>query len=155
MEIPEIKRRVLCCIETFYANDNDLLNRENYEVTITSKLSQYLALHFPEYQVDCEYNKHIKEIKKVLIKNKLVIVRPDIVIHKREDDALNLVYIEVKTDHNSEDRDSDFDKIKAMTKQDKKYHYQLGVFIDFYRGRQDLECKFYINGEECEQNNGK
>src|SRR3989338_10676499 len=129
MEVAEIKRRIDCCIGLFYANDSDLLSRENYEVTTSSKLAQYLVFHFPEYQVDCEYNKHIDERKENEGKN----IRPDIVIHKRGTDEKNLVYIEIKTDHNRDDKTHDMDKIKSVTKQDREYRYKLGVFIDFYR----------------------
>ena len=147
MKIDVIKRRIRHCIDKIYENDSDLFDRNNYEVTISNKLAQYLFIEFKEYDVDCEYNKHINKEKenKELNKN----IRPDIIIHRRGTDENNLLYIEIKTDHNRESRTFDYDKIKAMTKQNSEYKYSLGLFIDFNRDKEKLVMIFFEDGKEC------
>jgi len=141
MDLEYLKKKIKKCIDEFYLNESDLLKRENYEVTISSKFAQYLFMAFPKYDVDCEYNKHINGEKRVEELNQNI--RPDIVIHKRGTDENNLVYIEIKTEHNTDSRTQDYDKIRAMTKQDGDYKYQLGVFIDFNRNKENLIIIFY------------
>jgi hypothetical protein len=142
-----IKRRIKHCIEKIYENDSDLFDRNNYEVTISSKLAQYLFIEFKKYDVDCEYNKHINQEKRVKELNHNI--RPDIIIHRRGTDEDNLVYIEIKTDHNRESRTYDYDKVKVMTKQEGKYRYNLGLFIDFNRDKEKLKIIFFEDGKEC------
>lgn len=146
MKLDVIKRRIKHCIEKIYEDDSDLFDRNNYEVTISSKLAQYLFIDFKEYDVDCEYNKHINQEKRVKELNQNI--RPDIIIHRRDIDEDNLVYIEIKTDHNRESRTRDYDKIKAMTKQKGEYGYSLGLFIDFNRDKEKLNIKFFEDGKE-------
>jgi hypothetical protein len=61
----ELTNKIEEAIELIYTNDSDLIWRDNYEVTISCKLSQYLFNIFKEYHVDCEYNKHINDPKKM------------------------------------------------------------------------------------------
>ena len=146
MEIEIIKRRINHCIDLIYENDVDLFKRANFEITISAKLAQYLFIEFKEFDVDCEYDKHINDKKKV--KNLDSNVRPDIVIHKRGTDNGNLVYIEIKKEQNKTNRNIDFKKIIEMTKQAGEYKYKLGVFIDFYKNKDKTVVKYFINGEE-------
>jgi len=140
-----IKRNILHCIDKVYENDSDLLVRNNHEITISSKLAQYLFNEFKEYNVDCEYDKHIDQEKYNTELNQNI--RPDIIIHKRGTDENNLVYIEIKTDHNRESRIFDLEKIKSMTKQVNKY--KLGLFIDFNREKENSNIIFFKDGKEC------
>ncbi len=146
MDLAYLKKKIKKCIDEFYLNESDLLERKNYEVTISSKFAQYLFMEFPKYDVDCEYDKHINKEKKVDELNRNV--RPDIVIHKRGTDKNNLVYIEIKTDHNTQSREDDYNKIKAMTKQNGEYRYLLGAFIEFSKNKKDLIVKYFRDGEE-------
>lgn len=147
MKLDVIKRKIKHCIERIYEDDSDLFDRNNYEVTISSKLAQYLFVEFKEYDVDCEYDKHINQEKEVKELNQNI--RPDIIIHRRGTDEENLVYIEIKTDHNRESRELDYCKIKAMTKQKGEYGYSLGLFIDFNRDKENLKIKYFKDGIEC------
>jgi hypothetical protein len=146
MELSKIREKIKTCIDRIYKNDSDLFSRENYEVTISCKFAQYLHDEFPEYSVDCEYNRHIDGHKECEGQR----IRPDIVIHKRGKDENNLVYIEIKTDHNRDDRADDINKIKCVTKQNGEYKYILGSFIDFNRDKEKLVLRFFENGEEVE-----
>lgn len=147
MKLDIIKRRIIHCIEKIYEDDSDLFDRNNYEVTISCKLAQYLFIEFIEYDVDCEYDKHINQGKKNKELNQTI--RPDIIIHRRGTDENNLVYIEIKTDHNRESRTFDYNKIKAITKQDGDFKYSLGLFVDFNRKKEDSDIIFFEGGKEC------
>jgi len=141
-----IKRKVLHCIDLIYKNDSDFFNRSNYEVTISTKLAQYLFLEFKDYDVDCEYNKHIDTEKIVNKFNSSI--RPDILIHKRGTDNNNLVCIEIKKEQNNSTRTNDYNKLKELTKQDGQYKYYLGIFIDFYKNKSKTVIIYFRNGIE-------
>jgi hypothetical protein len=148
MNLDVIKRRIKHCVDLIYENDSDLFGRGNYEVTISSKLAQYLFLEFKDYDVDCEYDRHIDNEKRVDILNSNV--RPDIVIHKRGTDSHNLAYIEIKKEQNVSSREHDFDKISAMTVHNGEYNYSIGVFIDFSRYKNRLVIRYFVNGDEIQ-----
>jgi hypothetical protein len=144
----DIIKKIKNCVNKLYENDSELLLRDVHELAISCKLAEYLHDEFPDFSVDCEYNRHIDEIKKL----KGDKFRPDIVIHKRGTDKKNLVYIEIKIEHNTDKtkRNKNISKIKSMTRQDGEYKYELGVFIDFYKNKEDLVLKFFKDGEEIE-----
>ncbi len=144
--IEELKNKIQRCIYMLYKNDSDLFSRDNYEVTISAKLSQYLFSEFNGYDVDCEYNRHIDAVKysEEIAKN----IRPDIVIHKRGTDKNNLVYIEIKKSQNMSNREADIKKLTIMTKGE--YHYALGVFIDLAVDPQYTTLSYYVNGVRIE-----
>jgi hypothetical protein len=149
MEIERIKNLVEKAMDDLYSKDLDLLERENNEVTISCKLAQYLFLKFSGYHVDCEYNRHLNNLKKMNLDDTRKIIKPDIIIHKRGTNEDNLVYIEIKTDHNNESREEDYKKIKAATNLTGEYSYRLGIFIDFNKNKDNLLIKYYQDGEEC------
>jgi len=105
-----------------------------------------LFIEFKEFDIDCEYDRHIDHQKRV--ENLDSNIRPDIVIHKRGKDDNNLVYIEVKKEQNKTSRNKDFKKIIEMTKLNGEYRYKLGIFIDFYKNKEDTTIKYFINGKE-------
>ena len=124
----EIKDKITMVYKILLKNDHYLLEKNVNERAITHKLAEYLQMLFPEYNVDCEYNKNFKEpntlqpwdsITDIIVQKyqakklscqeicrKLltdaVSVCPDLIIHKRGTDN-NLVVIEVKKKTNHED----------------------------------------------------
>ena len=58
----EIKGIIKCCLQKLRKLDKDLLDINVNERTITHKLAEYLQKHFPEFNVDCEYNRYLKII---------------------------------------------------------------------------------------------
>jgi hypothetical protein len=149
MKIERIKNLIEKAVDDIYSKDLDLLERENNEVTISCKLAQYLFLKISGYHVDCEYNRHLNNPKKMKLDDTRKIIKPDIIIHRRGTDEDNLVYIEIKTDHNNESREKDYKKIKATTDLKGEYKYKLGIFIDFCRKKDDLVIRYFRDGEEC------
>ncbi len=131
-------------LSNFITNEKFLLQNNLNERTLTAKLSCYIQNSFPDFDVDCEYNRMTDGKKydtKKLDYNPSKLrtrnndpnpVLPDIIIHKRGDNSQNFVVIEAKkysnTDNNS--RKTDFDKLKAFTDKD-KLNYQFGFFIEF------------------------
>lgn len=150
MDIKEVKRRIDYCIDSIYVNESDLFARNNYEVTISTKLAQYLFIEFRNYDVDCEYNRHFDGSK--FVGELDAEVRPDIIIHKRGNDKDNLVYIEIKKEQNTTSRDYDYTKIEALTKKQGQFKYKLGVFIDFAVKKENLKIVYFEDGKEKRQN---
>ena len=145
----EVKGKVKCCLQKLRRQDKDLLNRNVNERTITHKLAEYLQEHFPEFSVDCEYNRdrnYIKRIRnerdrskeianlsnielaKLIWENKEAdTIYPDIVVHKRGTQENNLLIIEVKKSSNPNTGASDKEKIEELMK--RPYNYKLGLFL--------------------------
>lgn len=144
MEFEELENKIDRAIKCLYKDDSFLIKNNLNERTITYRLAVYLQLEFPEYHVDCEYNRmvggnmnqeyitkklelHIEEIKSDDTGAKSVF--PDIIIHLRGNDKNNLLVIEVKKNYSNENNVSyDYKKLKAYTK---NLNYKLGLFIKF------------------------
>lgn len=107
---------------TFLDRDGKLLELDAHERSITHKLAEYLQDEFPEWNVDCEYNRDRSQ-PKALIRGGIdnaqtvnkVTVFPDIVIHRR-DSSENLVVIEAKK-RGSENSGWDLEKLNAYKEQ--------------------------------------
>ena len=64
-ESGEIRRKVQSAIDKFKQRDSVLLEIDVNERTMTHKLAEYLQQEFQEWDVDCEYNRKIKDLKKL------------------------------------------------------------------------------------------
>ena len=114
--------------------DKKLLEIKVNERTITHKLAEYLQQNFPEFNVDCEYNRFEDLVKKMILpKDKInwddteaKTIFPDIIIHKRGTQEANLLVIEVKKSNNNSE---DFDRMKLHTFLQKPFNYQYGLFL--------------------------
>lgn len=113
------------------------------ERSLTHRLAVYLDILFPEWNIDCEYNKLWDDPKRIHIPCEYEenwstdnlewkTVYPDIIIHKRwwNWKENNLIVIEAKKDINNKWRDKDICKLNAY-KNDLHYWYQYAFFIDF------------------------
>lgn len=142
----QIENKIILSIKKFYQKDFELLNYETEdpiicERTVTHKLGCYLQKLFERYNVDCEYNRHLKDIKKLEDKN----IFPDIVIHTRKTDDYNLVWIEVKKGSGSEEeKNHDREKLKKVTALNGEYCYKYGIFIIIREEKVTIEI--YKNG---------
>lgn len=115
------------------------------ERSLTHRLAVYLEELFPDYHVDCEYNRNINENWEFICKKlpptileKIVTTRntdgvsvfPDIIIHTRWTDN-NYVVIEAKKDTDSrkeEWRNEDILKLRAYKNE---FWYKYGYFLEF------------------------
>ena len=123
-ETRKILDKINLSICDFSRDDQDLLMNDANERSISHKLAEHLQNHFPELKVDCEYNRHGNDVKKL---ERPVI--PDIVIHMRGIDEHNLCVIEIKKSNSNRGSDFDKKKLRSFTGDEYKYKYQLGVFL--------------------------
>lgn len=151
MKYEEVEEKLFIALNQLSKNDMWLLNNNLNERTIAHKLAEYLQPIFPEYHVDCEYNRDVDRnsgLKKVnilkeryeAIKNEVVdgvsidvSVFPDIIIHRRGSNKFNLLVIELKKSKNTnrEARDFDIEKLHGFTDQSIRntLKYNYGVFL--------------------------
>lgn len=154
MSTKDILSKIDKAIAELLVNEKSILKRKLNERILSNHLSNYLAPHFRNLNVDAEYNGDIdkpndrkaldiaadrmKEIGyKINAKNNYKLI-PDIIIHKRGTNKKNLVVIEVKKDV-SPDNDKNYDLIKlehlTIDYLGNHYNYKLGIAITFGTGK--------------------
>lgn len=97
-----LQRVILACSEMSDENEA-LFEVDANERSITHQLAIHLTRHFPEYDIDCEYNRNNLEPKKLDGLKKTIdsddlnatTVYPDIIVHRRRKSD-NLIVIEAK-----------------------------------------------------------
>lgn len=128
-----------------------LLGLGVHEQALSSRIAVYLQRHAKLF-VDCEYNKHVDQTKRIRIEEaryancecsgckknpppkvgeKSKRFRPDVIVHLRKDKSHNLVAIEIKK--------HDFclfdeAKLMALTDPGELFKYKLGIAICFPEG---------------------
>ena len=104
---PKIK--VVRAFGHFIKKERYLLSVEANERSLTHRLAIYIEKEFPDFNVDCEYNRNGMEPKRLdSFKRQVdsddiqgVTVYPDIIVHRRGP-GNNLVVIEAKTSKNQQ-----------------------------------------------------
>ena len=141
-EVPdsEIKRKVEFCIRQLLRNDRHLLEIKANERSIAYKLAEYLQQQFHDWHVDCEYNRHGIEIKKLGEAR----VYPDIIVHLRNT-PFNLLVIELKC--SNENYKGDIEKLKKFTDQNGEFKYKLGLFLKIL-DQEIKEMIWFKNGQK-------
>ncbi len=105
---------------------------------MTHKFAEYMQAKFPEWDVDCEYNRY-QNVPKVLPTDEKVplddengrTVFPDIIVHRRNK-RQNLLVIEAKKSL-SPHYEEDMKKLRLF-KQPEPYGYLFAVFAVFVTG---------------------
>ena len=140
----EVKAGIESAVKSFYATDQYLLDNGLNERTITCRFAYHLQHQFPDWNVDCEYNR-LGEMPKMLDLPKDSVtwddteaktVFPDIIIHKRGQAWPNLLVIEMKKRGLS--ADFDYQKLKAYQEQ---IGYKYSCFIEI----EILQCPGKLN----------
>lgn len=148
--LDDVKQRVIAAICMLYRHDRELLDVDANERSVTHKLAEYLQREFPNWNVDCEYNRRGHATKRLPLSfgqtdtgaTEAVTVFPDIIIHRRTTDE-NLLVIEVKKASGLTDTRDD-EKLRAFT-QVPEYRYEYGLFLKL--GANDsAEVKLYQRG---------
>jgi hypothetical protein len=137
-------------VERLFINDRDLLDINVNERSISHKLAEYLQIEFPDWHVDCEYNRKMRDIKKLLIHfdkvsaddNEASTVYPDIIIHHRQTND-NLLVIEIKK--YGLDTAKDMKKLKAFTGPD--YEYRFGLLLEMTPNG-ETQKKWFVKGTQ-------
>lgn len=147
-EAHDVRHTVEQALSLVYRNDLYLIRHSVHERSLTFRLGFYLQQLFPDWDVDCEYNKNCK----TLWHNKYLSHRchakpwldcahckgetksqctvfPDVIVHKRGTKH-NLLVIEAKKNAVKNAREEDIAKIKAYL-EESTLHYQYGLFINF------------------------
>ncbi|MCC7375179.1 MAG: hypothetical protein IT581_11045 [Verrucomicrobiales bacterium] len=137
-------------------HDNALFNNDVNERSLSFRLALYLVGEFPDFDVDCEYNRHhneddhckrlrdpglkalAKPRKDPLSDDEGLTVYPDIIIHRRGTDH-NLLVLEIKKTSSSINSKFDIAKLKSYRKELK---YRFAKFIRLgTKGEADLVCE--------------
>ncbi|OOE38430.1 hypothetical protein BZG06_16250, partial [Salinivibrio kushneri] len=123
-------------LDEFVNEQAQLLKNDASEQAISHQLAMKLAPHFFNWHVDCEYNRKMEVVKRLIYavsptgeaceRN----VVPDIIIHKRMT-AENLLAVEIKKSTNQEHSFKDQAKLTAFRDQ---LGYQNSLFIRFLSG---------------------
>ena len=149
-EEAKIKEKVKVAVGILFKNDAFLLENDVHERAITHKLAEYLQPQFPDWHVDCEYNRDHMESKSLDTisecdeeRKRTEFVVPDIIVHQRNREN-NLLVIEIKTGDGK--IDCDIKKLELFTS-DPKFMYKLGLFIKFNK-TSNPEYKWFKNGKE-------
>lgn len=139
--LDQLFQRDIFLLQTGVRDDGSKLERGAHERSVAHKLAEYLQQQFPEWNVDCEYNRHRLEIKTI---NGSKCAYPDIIVHLRGIKN-NILVLELKT--SNEDSSEDLKKLKGFTKAG-EYEYQLGVFLRLRR-MQIKELTWYKAGKQA------
>jgi hypothetical protein len=156
LELPTeglMHERVDRAVRHFLNKDRTLLVTDTSERALTARLASYLQTEYPDWHVDCEYNRATKPvsgkhnekqlafwlggIEKFTLAHEIPMsnIFPDIIVHMRES-CYNFLVIEVKkrsaTDRGFEQKKAgDIAKLKAIRTQ---LGYQYAAFLSLSTG---------------------
>ena len=123
----QLQHELYKALQILSKNDFWLIANNLNERTIAHKLAEHLQNLFPEFHVDCEYNRDVDQnsgLKKInILKDRYEAVKgktikgisidvsvfPDIIIHRRGTNTHNLLVVELKKTTNTDNEASEFD----------------------------------------------
>jgi hypothetical protein len=143
----DVEAKVRRALDRLFANDSFLLQSDANERSLSHKLAEYLQAEFTDWNVDCEYNRKGYDPKRLNLRVRHVrtddtearTVYPDIIVHHRNSDD-NLLVIEIKKSTNSDNGDSDREKLQAYGDQ---LGYRFGLFIRLGTGKEHPDCETF------------
>lgn len=136
----EVKKRVESALNDFKTQDLQLLRLCADERAATHRIACYLQNNFPEWHVDCEYNRRGEKPKT----QRGQLVRPDIIVHRRGIPE-NLLCIEAKKE--GESLDDDRKKLKNFTDPDGEDEYQFGLLLILsLKAPYGIHCEWFRDG---------
>ncbi len=145
MDQQQVEEIINYAIQRLLANDAELLELDVSERAVMFHLGRYIRQRTPaDLDVDCEYNRHLKDVKQLLYLKRLLDIEenyevfPDILIHRRNSDDQNIVVIEIKK--HGQNRDADFRKLLAF--KNEPYSYQFAVQIVIGTPNSGIEFEF-------------
>ena len=150
-----------------YCNDKSLIDRGMEQACVArifyymQKIAEDESL-LSEYNIDCEYNKNGEHVKRTpRCPNG---ARPDLIVHKREENSMNLLVVEFKSCRGRKKwldlttlkvsktrgvncQDMDVVKLEDFTSRD-CYGYKLGVFVKLKKS--GAEYSFFRGGHSVQ-----
>lgn len=147
-------------VEKCYAQDMALIERSMEQASV-ARIFYYMQRaidteekfeELQEYNLDCEYNKNGEEIK--FTERCPKGTKPDLILHKRGENASNLLVVEFKANCARDRQYRNFGKSKDIIKLEDFtngaiYNYFLGVFVKLSLGRADYQ--YFQNGQLKEE----
>ena len=134
----EIAECVIVAVEQLLERDRYLFVHCVGERAISHRLAIYVEAQFPDWDVDCEYDRN-GEARKMIPDgtgnddDEGSAVLPDIIVHRRGPGGNHVVF-ELKKSSNRQPDDRDLDKLRAYGRY---LGYAHGVFIRFVVGEPD------------------
>ena len=133
---------VAWALSELLVNDADLLGIDANERSITFRFAMYLQSCFPDWAVDCEYNRDGTEPKKLghlglypdSEDDDAKTVFPDVVVHRRGTQQ-NYVVLEFKKSTSHVDRQIDLRKLRGYKQQ---LGYEHALFVEVGTGGQAI-----------------
>ncbi|NVN88767.1 MAG: hypothetical protein HXX15_22050 [Rhodopseudomonas sp.] len=122
-------------VEQLYARDAFLFAKDLGERTLTHRVAVHLEHQFPDWSVDCDYNR-LGDRTWLLPKASIVStdddlgksIYPDIVVHRREVPD-NMLAVEVRKARNHQPLEHDRHKLRALTDPHLWFAYRIGVCL--------------------------
>ena len=145
--IEELNYKIKVALIWLYKNDHFLIENFANERSITHKFAEYIQFPFPEWNVDCKYNRRGEDLPKDLLNQDTSY--PEVIIPLRNTKC-SLLVIEAKsiysTDHSDEE---DKDKIEAYI-EDSRYLYRFGLWVCFHDDIGSTITDWFVNqNEQC------
>ena len=153
MELNEVKIKLRNALIKLYNNDIFLIENNLGERCITHRLAVYLEQEeFPEYYVDCEYNKSHSngETNQKVITSKYGNSVDIIITQRNSYNIRDLACFELKKWNRNEGRDKDRAKLKELTSKI-RYIYNFGFFIIIGLTLEEVRIELYQLGERVEE----
>lgn len=145
MNIGEITQIIEYAIEQFKSNDAELIDLNVSERAVMFHIARYMREKTPdEFHVDCEYNRHLTDIKQLHYLRQLLgtaedhDVYPDILIHKRNNDENNQLVVEIK----KIGIETDLDRRKLEAFKNEPYSYDFAVQITLGKTKGELVVNY-------------
>ncbi|MDR1855508.1 MAG: hypothetical protein LBR05_11485 [Azoarcus sp.] len=165
-DVDEIVQILKSAINEFYKNDHDIISNKEGAVRygIERAMCFRIGLYFSnllrdneryrEYHIDMEYNKN-KMKPKYLYSDKKEWSQPDLIVHKRWSNDMNLLIVEfkdnIKASKNTVDKTGrDCNKLKAFTCSKGDYRYKIGLSVKLGETEEQTEYRYFKNGGEVE-----
>ena len=127
--------KVVAALKVFYAREMFLFEHDLGERALTHRFAVQLERQFPEYQVDCDFDRLGQRTLK-LPHGSIVStddhlgksIYPDIVVHQRSVPK-NHIAIEIRKASNHQPIEHDRHKLRALTDQHVWFAYWIGVLL--------------------------
>jgi len=140
MSEPVCRRLFESALDSLCAVDQHLLHVNASERSMSHRLAVHLASRFPDFDVDCEYNRDGFDVKRLALSEQpvrdddvnAVTVFPDIVVHKRGHSKSNLLVVEMKKGSSNVSPRYDLEKLEAF-RRELGYRYSVHCTIGYGR----------------------
>ena len=150
----ECKRQFESAIDSLCELDHYLLRVDASERSISHRLAMHLTSRFPNFDVDCEYNRAGFDVKRLKLRERTprddeleaVTVFPDIVVHKRGNNESNLLVVEMKKSSSNVSSDYDFEKLRAFVRE-LGYKYSVHCTIGYDRSGALIRDIVWVSAE--------